>query len=281
MPNPFFVSPAWWADLGAEAKRTAAARPWGRRVDKVLFRGNCGPGAAARLELMSLRGLDDALDVGFTGVDGYASLADCVDDLAERHGLVPRGGADVAVPPLPMANYSHFRYLLHMPGSATGSYSRNLQYLFTHGAVVLVWRHAAEEWYYRDLVDGKHYVAVDRLSLAPTLAALRRDAPRREALVRGARDFYEAHLGAASLVGRWRDTLRVLDDRQDADPPRVDKAAACTCDAALAATYATCEKCEITRKRGNPIRKFVGLVPKKPKAQPPSSQSGLSSQTAL
>ena len=85
VPNPFFVSPAWWADLGAEAKATAAARPWGHRVDKVLFRGNCGPGAAARLELMSLRGLDDALDVGFTGVDGYASLADCVEDLGGRH----------------------------------------------------------------------------------------------------------------------------------------------------------------------------------------------------
>merc|ERR1712091_66392 len=100
-----------------------------------------------------------------------------------------------------MANYSTYKYLLHMPGAATGSYSRNLQYLFSHGAVVLVWRHAAIEWYYRHLVDGVHYVAVDAASLPATLAA-----PR--------------------LVDRWAATLGALGDRQDGGPPAFDAAAA-------------------------------------------------------
>ncbi|KAH8050256.1 hypothetical protein JL722_11460 [Aureococcus anophagefferens] len=159
VPNPFFVAPKWWAEYAAKAAKAAAARPFDGRDDRVLFRGACGPGAKARLELLSLRGLDGEIDAGFTAVDGYETSQKCVDDLAARHGVVPAAGASRRVAPLPMANYSTYKYLLHMPGAATGSYSRNLQYLFSHGAVVLVWRHAAIEWYYRHLVDGVHYVA--------------------------------------------------------------------------------------------------------------------------
>ena len=54
-----------------------------------------------------------------------------------------------ALPKVPQANYSHYRYLVHMPGSATGSYSRNLQYLWSHGSVVLIWRHESLEFYYQ------------------------------------------------------------------------------------------------------------------------------------
>jgi hypothetical protein len=34
------------------------------------------------------------------------------------------------------------------------------------------------------------------------------------------------------------------------------------------AAYASCEKCEITRKRGNTVAKFLGLIPKRPPAAP-------------
>ena len=99
------------------------------------------------------------------------------------------------------ANYSRYKYLLHMPGSATGSYSRNLQYLWTHGAVVLVWNHSATEWYYRHLEDGTHYVSVDARSLGPRLREIDGDPALQAALRRGARDFFERHLASAVLVG--------------------------------------------------------------------------------
>ncbi|KAH8063890.1 hypothetical protein JL720_13049 [Aureococcus anophagefferens] len=143
-----------------------------------------------------------------------------------------------------------------MPGAATGSYSRNLQYLFSHGAVVLVWRHAAIEWYYRHLVDGVHYVAVDAASLPATLAARATGsaAPAGAALRRAPR--------GAAPVDRWAATLgpsataRRAGRRPSTRRPRAREPR-------LADSYARCAKCEITTKRGNTIAKFVGLVPKK------------------
>ena len=202
VPNPFFVSPAWWADHSRRALRLADARPWGDRVDRVLFRGSCGPGARARLELLDLAGaLEGRLDVGFTGVDGYASIAECVAALRAKHGLGAAAAPAAAAAHVAQANYSRYKYLLHMPGSATGSYSRNLQYLWTHGAVVLVWNHSATEWYYRHLEDGTHYVSVDARSLGPRLREIDGDPALQAALRRGARDFFERHLASAVLVG--------------------------------------------------------------------------------
>ena len=50
-------------------------------------------------------------------------------------------------------------------------------------------------------------------------------------------------------------------------PPSISQSAACSCDAGMAA-YASCEKCEITRKRGNTVAKFLGLIPKRPPQAP-------------
>ena len=54
VPNPFFISPDWW-DARTEAWLAAAReRPWATRDRRVLFRGSCGPGAAARFDLMAM-----------------------------------------------------------------------------------------------------------------------------------------------------------------------------------------------------------------------------------
>ena len=54
VPNPFFISPDWW-DARTEAWLAAARkRPWATRDSRVLFRGSCGPGAAARCDLMAM-----------------------------------------------------------------------------------------------------------------------------------------------------------------------------------------------------------------------------------
>ena len=121
MPNPFFVSPAWWRNYSAAAAARATARPFDHRVDRVLFRGACGPGARARVELASLGDLGGALDAGFTSVDGYDSLEACVADLSARHDLPRRPGDATLRRKVRMEDYSRYRYLLHMPGSATGS----------------------------------------------------------------------------------------------------------------------------------------------------------------
>jgi len=275
VPNPFFVTPRWWTDRAATSLERSAERPWSSRSPRALFRGACGPGAHARFRLLRMLDPEGRLDVGFTNVDGYPALADCVRDLASANDGSPadveRILADRLRPHVPQTNFSFYRYLLHMPGSATGSYSRNLQYLWTHGAVVLIWRHSAAEWYYRHLQDGVHYVAVDETSLYDTLRRLDADPNLQAALRAGSRHFATDHLSGRALVDRWRSVFAVLYKRQAPPAPGLSNASACTCDTHLPSTrhFPPCNKCEITRKRGRTIDKFVGLVPKTRRAAPP------------
>jgi len=274
VPNPFFVTPKWWDDVEEAARDLSAQRPWRSRSSKVLFRGACGPGAHARLELLRLPDPEDRLDVGFTKVDGFASMYECVKDLAAPRN-VNASSRDVDLvmrhrlkAMIPQANYSKYRYLLHMPGSATGSYSRNLQYLWAHGAIVLIWKHAAREWYYQHLRDRVHYLSVDASNLYDVLRELDADPQLQLKLRRGGQQFAFKFLSGRTLVDRWHAILAVLQDRQVREPtiPRD----ACTCDPRLLndtrVVVKACQKCEITAKKGRTISKFVGLVPKAAKA---------------
>ena len=267
MPNPFFVAPDWWDWYSRRTRAVARKRAYDERRDVLLFRGACGPGGHERLKLMRLGTLNGAVDAGWTSVDGYTDLETCVADLSHQLNVKRRRGDGELSTRVPMVNYSHYRYLLHMPGSATGSYSRNLQYLWSHGAVVLIWRHDALEWYYPFLRDGVHYVSVDETDLERKLGELRRDPERRQKLVEGGAAFFEAHLRGDRLVDRWKKLFDGLAAGQADAPPRVSQGSACSCDAGMAA-YASCEKCEITRKRGNTVAKFLGLIPKRPPQAP-------------
>uniref|UniRef100_A0A7S3NLK9 Glycosyl transferase CAP10 domain-containing protein n=2 Tax=Aureoumbra lagunensis TaxID=44058 RepID=A0A7S3NLK9_9STRA len=204
IPNPFFVTPRWWDDNVASMLQKSVSRPWHERSPKALFRGACGPGAHARFELLRLRDPQNLLDVGFTKVDGYSNVKECVSDLAfQLNGtkddiefiLNHRIKAHV-----PQTNFSYYRYLLHMPGSATGSYSRNLQYLWSHGSVVLIWKNTASEWYYQHLRDGVHYVSVDVTNIYPLLQSLDADPYLQLRLRRGSTSFASTYLSGRSLT---------------------------------------------------------------------------------
>ena len=199
MPNPFFGAPSWWARHNLLQIAASQKRSWATRLKKVLYRGACGPGARARLELMNLAESSDLLDVGFTGVDGFPSIQSCVDALAKKHEIRAAPSASRRAPHVAQTNYSQYRYLLHLPGAATGSYSRNLQYLWTHGSIVLVWNQTATEFYYRHLQNDVHYVVVDASNIVETVEAIEADPARQERLRRGARAFYDAHLAAPRL----------------------------------------------------------------------------------
>lgn len=243
MPNPFFGAPSWWARHNLMTIAASAKRRWATRAPRVLYRGACGPGARARLELMNVGAASELLDVGFTGVDGFPSIQACVDALAKKHGLRVEAGAARRASHVAQTNYSQYRYLLHLPGAATGSYSRNLQsvvrrptcdgrdgvaapsnihrasrrYLWTHGSIVLMWNQTATEFYYRHLRNDVHYVVVDATSIADVVAAIEADPARQARLRTGARAFYDAHLAAPRLVDRWRAAIDALALRQDVD----------------------------------------------------------------
>merc|ERR1719198_1793992 len=91
-------------------------------------------------------------------------------------------------------DYSTYRYVIHMPGSATGSYSRNLQYMFFHEAIVVLWRGIGWEWYYPALVDGTNCVIADETDIVAKLDALEADPELQARLRAAAWPFHEAHI---------------------------------------------------------------------------------------
>ena len=120
------------------------------------------------------------------------------------------------------ADYAKYKYLLNLPGSTHGSYSRNLNHLWFLGAVVLQWRQPAVEWYYAALKDGATHLEVDGDDLIATVKDLERNPSRAAALVEGARDV-DQHLLCpkcladffVAVLEKLRDAYRmdtVLDD---------------------------------------------------------------------
>lgn len=268
IPNPFFVNPRWWETFTDGLYVHAQTRPWHTKSAKGLFRGACGPGAKARFELLSVRDTEH-LDVGFTKADGYDTVQDCVFALAKEHRFKRADAVyllnNKVLPQVPQNNYSHYRYLIHMPGSATGSYSRNLQYLWSHGSIVLIYRHEAIEYYYQWLREGETHLAVDDTDILEKIRWVEANITLRKTLLKGARTFQRKYLSNAALVDRWWSILGPLRERQDTRPP-VPPPTACTCDAGLLArrSYPECTKCEITRLKDHRLAKFVGVVPKPP-----------------
>jgi len=283
VPNPFFVSPEWWDRYLNESFAASEERPWHNRSAKVLFRGACGPGADARVALMMLE--EDRLDVGFTKADGFPDVRKCVAALLAKRNATTDLDAFVSKSVkshVPQSNFSSYRVLLHMPGSASGSYSRNLQHLFAHGAIVLIWKHAAVEWYYQYLKPGRHYLSVDETNLHRTLDRLEANHHLQRILRRGAHHFADDYLAGRNLVDRWRAIFAELAARQpnstdtfdawDATEKTVEYVTRrgntrskivtlprpCTCEGD-GESLVPCQKCSITALKGRRMAKFVGI----------------------
>ena len=102
--------------------------------------------------------------------------------------------------------YADYQVLLNLPGSWTGSYSRNLNHLWVLGAVVALWDAPPTyvEWYSPALAPGRTHVAVNQSSLAREVARARRDGGHRTALLAGARAVHDAHLTPRALARAYR-----------------------------------------------------------------------------
>lgn len=236
VPSPYFLAPAWWGNYTREMRTLSRRRSWADRKRKVLFRGSCGPGAAERLKLLDLARHEKRFDFKFVGFIGnYSSLQHCVSSVAPGANL-----SHFADRKLSLGGYSEYRYLLHMPGAATGSYSRNLQHLFMHGSIILVWQSSALEWYYPLLRDRVHYLAVNASTITAVLDDVERNATLRNVLLAGA-DYVATRLLSEDFISaRWAALFDPLRRRQRHARLQLP-ATACTC--ADSATLMRCGFC--------------------------------------
>lgn len=89
--------------------------------------------------------------------------------------------------------FSTYKYVLNLPGVMGGSYSRNLNHLWSTGAVVLLWHGHHVEWYYPALRTNETHLEVGCDTILHALEDLRR--PNRYA----ANNTTELRIGAKRL----------------------------------------------------------------------------------
>ena len=99
-------------------------------------------------------------------------------------------------------NFTLFKYVLNLPGSSSGSYSRNLNHLWFLQSVVLLWKAPFVEWYYPALRNGETHVDVDHRSLADAVRELEAHPEKAAAILKNAKRV-DAELVCPNCIARY------------------------------------------------------------------------------
>ena len=224
VPNPYW-------DFGATLAAAAQATPWARRDSRPFWRGSlrrpkrgceADSGNYVRFLAMTLTvGHPRHFDVKATSMPpAYAN-----ESLLRRQACVDLDGVlgRARVPHI-LANldraldtqiredayYTKFKMLVHLPGSTTGSYSRNLNKLWACGSVVLYWNHSAYEHYYAGLEDGRTHLIVNVTTAKDAAERVLSDEALAARLRQGAADVQRDLVCAECLSDYLVETLRTL-----------------------------------------------------------------------
>ena len=240
IPNPYFEMMTDWHWYRSHLHAVANERPFDRRRKAAFWRGairnRADPkrranqckfdlGNYARLKAASLSVSDpDLVNVKCAGLAKCEPRddPDFCDGVADAPPMPYDTEAMVRAAKRPKLisdeewtmqdDFSRHKYVLNLPGSTHGSYSRNLNHLWSLGSVVLQWATRAVEWYYPALVDGENYVVVDGESLVPTVKRLQADPAEAHRLVQGARHVDKAFLCAECIADHFRRALEAVRD---------------------------------------------------------------------
>ena len=198
MPNCYFDDVTKWGRVAAATARAANATPLAARDPRLFWRGairtrgDCEDefGNFARAEAVALTARDPAsFDVRCLQCDVRDSAARPCDrprfSAATRRDVLSLGRAAHAN----RSVYGAYQFQLNLPGSVSGSYSRNLNHLWLLGSAVALWDAPYVEWYYPALAEGVTHLALNRSTALDAV----RDVPRRavETMLRNARAVYD------------------------------------------------------------------------------------------
>lgn len=206
VPNPYFADLYQW-----EKKETQAALEnarWEEKHDDVFYRGACRIdydryGSLKRFNLMSLK--DDVLDIGWTRNTGTAK---CIRALTNDPQLQQHHLDNIKIR-VKEDEFSKHKFLINMPGSTRGSYSRHLQKLWSKGSIVLVWENDAQEWYYEHLEEGKTHITVNESTLVPTVHnILGLPFQQQKVLIDGAHEVFKTLLSKEAIAIRWYEAFQ-------------------------------------------------------------------------
>ena len=108
-------------------------------------------------------------------------------------------------------DFGRYAYQLNLPGSVSGSYSRNLNHLWAVGSVVALWDAAYVEFYYPALKEGETHLGLSR---ADAIDVLQKQTPEtRRQLIEQAKRVNEELLCPQCLANYWRLVVHKMRDR--------------------------------------------------------------------
>mmetsp|Transcript_11568 Transcript_11568/g.15754 ORF Transcript_11568/g.15754 Transcript_11568/m.15754 type:complete len:484 (-) Transcript_11568:1572-3023(-) len=236
VPNCYFDDITKWNRLITQINQVATKIPFHKRKDQVFWRGairsmeSCydEDGNYARLKALTLTTKNPQLfDIRCTECKPRdENLTPCPQfpysgemRLAIQH-IDSLTGSNI-----PRPRFSEYKYLLNLPGSVSGSYSRNLNHLWFVGSVILQWSSHYTEFYYPALKDGVTHINVNETSMHDVVLQLQRDERKARNLVVNARRVYDKFLCPQCLakyfvevIDRYRDyfSLHLLLDNKEA-----------------------------------------------------------------
>jgi len=104
-------------------------------------------------------------------------------------------------------SFVQFKHVINLPGSTSGSYSRNLNTLWALGSIVFLWQSSHVEWYYPGLIEGITHLTVNKSNAIEILQTLGRNPQHIRRLLRGAQFVTETYMCADCLATFLRDTI--------------------------------------------------------------------------
>jgi len=182
--------------------------------------GSCAPrieyGNRQRLLAASLTAArPDRFDVKCSALDPPRNFS-CLEPAAARELAAARDAVAAkraAVEDdawLTRKDYTKYKYVLNLPGQTTGSYSRNLNHLWSTGAAVVLWDGPWVEWYYPALATGKTHLAVNRSTAEAAVDRVEADGTEFQRLVKEAKRVDQEHVCASCIANYWRRALEAI-----------------------------------------------------------------------
>ena len=114
-------------------------------------------------------------------------------------------------------DYAAHKLLLNMPGGTSGSYSRNLNHLWSAGGVVLQWNQTTREHYFAGLEDGVSHAVVDVFTAKNVARRILGDEALARRLREGAATVNRDLVCPTCLLDYISETLRTLRDHFRSD----------------------------------------------------------------
>lgn len=216
IPNPYIGNLTEWEEKSTKIRNKGRKRAFVRRDGRIFWRGSIGgynhagkEGCSRELGNFARFAATTLTHVHPTRVDVRClecnprddTMSPCPDfpydsEMKEAFRNLERVKGEFVAD----TQFSRYKHVLNLPGSTTGSYSRNLNHLWMLGSIVFLWKSAHVEWYYPALLEGFTHLAVNKSTVLSALDAVESSPALTNRLLAGARLVDEALICADCLA---------------------------------------------------------------------------------